>query len=179
MTSQSRAAYLAGFMDGEGSFSIVKTRQIRFTVGGSEVRGIRYQLHIKITNTHENVLKWISANFGGQISAKKLVKHWKPKWELTVTGSAKMERFVLSILPYLIVKREQALVALEFIKLFGQEVPEQRAELRQKMRALNKSKQPHPESPEANMPNTIIPIVKIESELIGDYESDLAVTQVS
>ena len=177
MTPQSKAAYLAGFMDGEGSFSIVKTYQITKRVDGTKHKGIRYHLHIKIANTDLNVLKWISHNFGGQVSIK---KDWNPKWKTrydwTLTGYGNMEKFILAILPYLLIKRKQALVALEFARLSGQECPESRDVLRNKMLALNNSKQPHSESLTTNTQNTVTS-VKIESELIGDYESALGVIQ--
>jgi hypothetical protein len=158
MSSQSNAAYLAGFMDGEGSFSIVKTYQIKKRVDGSKVKGIRYHLHVKITNTNKQVLDWIVEHFGGQLSNKKQVCDWKPKWDLTITGNGKMESFILAILPYLIVKKQQAQVALDFARLHGQDVPEERDRLRHIMLALNNSSQPHSKSPTTNTSNIDTPV---------------------
>jgi len=154
MPTQTDAAYLAGFMDGEGSFSIVKTYQIKQRVDGSKSKNIRYHLHVKITNTNKAILDWIVNHFGGRLSDKKQVKDWKPKWDLTVTGNGNMEKFILSILPYLKIKREQALIALSFVRLHGQEKPEDRNRLRQKMLALNNSSQSHSKPLETNTPNT-------------------------
>jgi hypothetical protein len=180
MSPQSRAAYLAGFMDGEGSFSIVKTHQITKRKDGTKHKGVRYHLHIKIANTNLAVLKWIVEHFGGQISKKKdWSPKWKPRYDWTLTGYGRMEAVILSILPYLQIKREQSLVALEFARLNGQEVPEKRNELRNKMLILNDSKQPHSESLTTNTQDTENDSVKIESELIGDYESALGVTQAA
>lgn len=179
MSPQSRAAYLAGFMDGEGSFSIVKTYQINERKDGSKHKCIRYHLHIKIANTNLPVLEWIVLHFGGQISAK---KDWSPKWkkryDWTLTGHSRMEVMILALLPYLLIKREQALVALEFARLNGQECPEERSRLRDKMLLLNNSSQPHSESLTTNMQDTE-ETVKIESELTGDRESELGVILVS
>jgi hypothetical protein len=175
MNTQSKAAYLAGFMDGEGSFSIVKTYQIKRHVDGTKVKNIRYHMHIKISNTNEAVLKWIVKHFGGQISSKKLIKHWKPRWDLTITGNKNMEKYILSILPYLIIKREQALVALSFVRLHGKEVPEERAKLRDKMLALNNSSQPHSKSQTTNTLNSPENGQKIESELNSNVKRESAV----
>lgn len=180
MSPQSRAAYMAGFMDGEGCFSIVKAHSITKRADGSKKRGVRFHLHIKITNTNLAVLEWIVTHFGGQISSKKTWSNhptWKDRYEWTLTGYGRMEKVILSILPYLIIKREQALVALEFARLNGQECPEKRSVLRDKMLALNNSQQPHSKSVTTNMQDT--PSVKIESELTGDCESELGVIQVS
>ena len=176
MTKQSKAAYLAGFMDGEGCFSIVKTYQIKRHVDGSKIRGIRYHLHIKIANTNKAVLDWIVLHFGGQVSTKMAQGSWKTRYDLTITGNGSMERFILSILPYLIVKRKQALVALDFVRLHRQEVPKERELLRQEMLRLNNSSQSHSESQTTNTPDTEVP-VKIESDLMGDHESVPAVMQ--
>jgi hypothetical protein len=176
MSAQSNAAYLAGFMDGEGSFSIVKTYQIKQRVDGSKVKNIRYHLHVKITNTNKTVLDWIVEHFGGQLSNKKQVREWKPKWDLTITGNASMERFILAIMPYLIVKKKQAQTALDFARLHGQDVPEERDRLRQIMLQLNNSSQCHSKSVTTNTPNMDESVLKIESELTGDCESEPAVT---
>lgn len=180
MNKQSKAAYLAGFMDGEGCFSIVKTYQIKRLVDGSKSKSksIRYHLHVKIANTNKDVLNWIVINFGGQISMKQSHAGWRTRYDLTITGNGAMEKFILSILPYLIVKRNQALVALNFVRLHGQEVPEERARLRQEMLQLNNSSQPHSKSQTTNTPDTSKE-VKIESDLMGDHESAPVVTQTA
>ncbi len=139
MSKQTNAAYLAGFMDGEGTFSIVKTHQIRRHVDGTKVKNVRYHLHVKITNTDKKVLDWIVEHFGGQLSERKRIEGEKRKWELTISGNSSMEKFILSILPYLKVKILQAMVALDFVRLHGQEVPEERDKLRYQMLKLNNS----------------------------------------
>ena len=180
MTLQSKLAYLAGFMDGEGSFSIVKTYQIVKAVDGTKSKKIRYHLHIKIANTNLPVLQWIVENFGGVVYTK---KNWNPKWkqryDWTLTKNSRIEVFILGILPYLQIKKEQAQIALDFSRLHGQEVPEERNRLRLLMLRLNDSSQPHSESLETNTSNIVtkppepegFDDIKIESELMGDHES--------
>jgi len=173
MSKQTNAAYLAGFMDGEGTFSIVKTHQVRQHVDGSKFKGIRYHMHVKITNTDKKVLDWIVKHFGGQLSERKRVEGEKRKWELTISGNHSMENFILSILPYLKVKRAQAMVALDFVRLHGQEVPEKREKLRHQMLVLNnsgKSKDFNSKSVET-ITQDVSEDTMIESVLIGDSES--------
>jgi hypothetical protein len=176
MSKQSDAAYLAGFMDGEGSISIVKTYGIKRHVNGDKVKNIRFHLHMKIANTNRGVLDWICGKFGGQVYAKKeCSSQWKPRFDWVLIGNKNMERVLLAILPYLHIKHRQALIALEFVRLHGQEMPEIRASLREKMLTLNNSGQSRPETPTTNMPNTLSR-VKIESELDGDIKSVPMVT---
>jgi hypothetical protein len=84
-----------------------------------------------------------------------------------------MENFILSILPYLKVKRAQAMVALDFVRLHGQEVPEKREKLRHQMLVLNnsgKSKDFNSKSVET-ITQDVSDDTMIESVLIGDNES--------
>ena len=126
----------------------------------------------------KDVLKWVVEHFGGQISVKKNWNtKWKQRYDWTLTGYNSMEKFILAILPYLIIKRQQAFVALEFARLNGQEVPEKRNELRNKMLILNNSSQPHSESLTTNTSGTELhDSVKRESDLVGDNKSTTMVT---
>jgi len=179
MTFQSRCAYMAGLMDGEGSFSIVKTSAKSKSKKPEKFgkRNIRYHLHIKIANTSLAMLEWVTANFGGQISIKKKWKaNWKKRYDWVMTSNSKMEKFSLNVLPYLIVKAEQAKIAIEFCRLHGQVNPQERIRLRNIMLGLNDSCQPHSDSLETNTPNCPENGQMTESELRGDSQSDLTVT---
>jgi len=185
-------------MDGEGSFSIVKTYQVVKAVDGTKSKKIRYHLHVKIANTNLPVLQWIVENFGGVVYTKKnWNSKWKQRYDWTMTKNSRIEVFILGILPYLQIKKEQAQVALDFSRLHGQEVPEERDRLRHIMLQLNDSSQPHSESLETNTQDTLkgstehifgcacgfcklgFTNVKIEPELAGDSESVPVVTQGS
>ena len=72
-----------------------------------------------------------------------------------------------------IIKKRQADVALEFVSLFGQHNPERRQELREMMLELNKVGSPETNTLGVPSGNDGI---KIESDLIGDYESAPVVT---
>lgn len=90
--------YIAGFFDGEGCITI---------------HSRNYQLRLLIGNTYINVLKNIQDTCGGRIyrNEKKKYKKLSYVWE---TSSNNAISFLESILPYLIVKKEEALIALDF-----------------------------------------------------------------
>jgi len=161
MTKQSKCAYLAGLLDGEGSFSIIKT-------------GGRYQLHIKIATTTPQMLRWVVKHFGGTIYTKKpFVVNWRTRYDWQCPSGKATEPLLLSVLPYLTVKKQQANTALKYVRLNGAPCPSVREELHQEMMKLNSSRF-------ANRPTTNTPDapkgVKIESELHGDMQSAPAVT---
>jgi hypothetical protein len=104
-------AYLAGLFDGEGSVNIFKqsNRKDRINPG--------YFLEISIGNTHKGVLQWVLENFGGRLTqnAEQYTKRNHPTWRWRASSNEASE--VLTImLPYLVVKKEQALLAVEFQK---------------------------------------------------------------
>ena len=114
--TQAAWAYLAAMIDGEGWIGIVKTfktgkaTQQRFRNG--RLRPVRYKLRITITNSHRGPMDWLLVQFGGKAYAST-----KPTgtvvWMWVCSESAQ-ERTLRGVLPYLIVKRENALIGLEF-----------------------------------------------------------------
>ena len=153
-------AYLAGIMDGEGSWSIASGG--RKPSIGHPKGYINWQLKISIGNTNEILHDWLLENVGGAKYLGHQSKTDKQKsgynWQLH--GKENMKEFTLGILPYLVLKREQALLALETIAVEGKN-PELRKEQWLKMKTLNRKGK----TVETNTPNTSSPEVKIESDL--------------
>ena len=89
-------------------------------------------------------MDWFVENFGGVVYKKKqALNPKKPVYQWFTKGGWKaQEKFLLSILPYLLIKREQALVALEFIRMLRQEDVEKRKELWTRCGALNRGESP-------------------------------------
>ena len=86
-------AYIAGLFDGEGCVNINIRR------GGKKA-----ELTVAITNLHVGVLKYVQSHFGGRLSNvgnKKATPDWRCE-------SNKAVSFLKVILPYLIIKKEQA-----------------------------------------------------------------------
>ncbi len=104
--------YVAGFFDGEGCVCITKThRKIRDTH--------EYVLSTGIGNTYAPILYYLKEEFGGYIhlnlSAKKRKATYKPFFQWHITGK-KARCFLEKLLPYLIVKKEQAEIGIAFQK---------------------------------------------------------------
>lgn len=150
MTKQSKFSYLAGFMDGEGSFSIVKTFSVQRKRDGSKQKYVTYKCMVSVCNTNKEVMDWIALTFGGKVltgSNKNRNPKYKTRYAWFRTSHEDIEKFTLGVLPYLIVKRKQALIALEFCKTYytgrigsqelGPEVNAKRDDLRREMMRLN------------------------------------------
>ena len=145
-------AYIAGFVDGEGCFSIDKSvRKDR------KYKTAIYGFSIRISQTQLEVLEWIQTHIGGNIYERKSRDRQYPKcktsWHLQLYGKT-AERAVPLLAPYLRVKQPHVKVALEFFEkrgnIFGirnakghqvRLPPEMRAErerLYREMRKLNR-----------------------------------------
>ena len=101
-------AYIAGFIDGEGSVGLNRcnTRK-RFC----------YRLEVQVMQVDKRPLEFIQQHFGGSISLR---KHDNPKWNdcwHLIFADKAAEKILRGILPYLIVKREKALVAIKYREL--------------------------------------------------------------
>jgi uncharacterized protein (DUF2225 family) len=93
------------------------------------------------------------------------------KW--TLNSNESREKLLLAILPYLLEKREQAKLLLKFVRLHRVENPELREKLYQEMKLLHYQKSLTTNTSSASEPSE----VKIESDLMGDYESAPDVNQ--
>jgi hypothetical protein len=97
-------AYLAGFIDGEGSICVFGYHNRRHSA-----------LRLTAYNTNREVLEWIAFNFGGRVRP---VKRRTPKnrpqfvWEISARPAATI---LLAIRPYLQVKAQQAELFLEVV----------------------------------------------------------------
>ena len=99
-------SYMAGIVDGEGCIAI----------NGSEHK---QQLVVTVANSNEPLIRWIALHFGGHtnINYSENEKHRNSYcWRLY---GHQTEGFLKSILPYLIVKKSQAELVLEFLKILS------------------------------------------------------------
>lgn len=174
-------AYLAGIMDGEGTLTVMRKKYNPAQFAKDIARGKRsvypkcatysYYVSITVKNTDLRLIRWLQARFGGSYFPDKNRKaNWKISYRWQLFGRENQERFLLGILPYVILKEEQAKILLEFIRMRGSPDVERRKGMYERMMELNR----RGESPETNTPNT--ETVKIESELHGDMQSAPLVT---
>lgn len=99
-------AYLSGFFDGEGHISIIS-----FVGHGYR----QYAARIHVTNTDVPSLEHYKSIFGGKIRPHSKPRKQTYRWELTI--NLDRMRFILSMLPYSIVKKEEANIVLQFLRL--------------------------------------------------------------
>lgn len=99
--SETDKAYVAGFVDGEGTVVIGRRYDIQVTIGQVDIRPLHR----------------IAGFYGGHVS---FVDRHNPRWKsyhrVTVAGNAAV-RMLRDILPYLIVKADQAELALRLMSV--------------------------------------------------------------
>lgn len=160
--SKAKFSYLAGILDGEGCITIG---------AGQKETCINYNAIVSVQNTSKKLIDWLQSKFGGQVYlSKKATEKTKPAWMWRLTQKKAIELLLLAVLPYLIIKQEQAKVLLSFVRLTPEANSELRAVYWQRLRILNA----RGVSVTTNMQDTS-PEVKIESELHGDMQSDPSV----
>ena len=108
--------YIAGLFDGEGWITIAK-----LDLGGYRKYSkdyMRYQLHIGIGMTYRPVITQLHSQLGGgEFVINRSAQAKMPKartnylWKLSSNPAA---AFLNQVLPYLVVKKEEAEIAIEF-----------------------------------------------------------------
>ena len=80
-----------------------------------------FRIVIGLSNTVPGVLYSIQEMFGGDIcvSNRKKATHHKTVWAWKVSGREVATRFLLAIEPYVIVKKEQVKLGLEYLETVG------------------------------------------------------------
>lgn len=119
MTLETIKAYAAGIIDGEGCITIRRKRN-------PENSRNYYNLVVKVGMTgNSSAIDILKTNWGGQICLSGKLRRQK-QWSIYCLQA---EKFLRDVLPYLIVKKNQAEVALDFHKnrkrsseLYGEQV---------------------------------------------------------
>lgn len=132
-------AYLAGILDGEGCISSA------FTPEGKPM------FRIRMGNNFKPLVDLFQRIYGGWFHTQQAYDKVDEFYTWEITTKDLKERFLLQTLPYLRVKREQAKIALELVRLPSSPNRELRKKLCDKIRLINTP--------------------KIQSELMGDRES--------
>ena len=179
-TNKEDWSYLAGLFDGEGTFSIYQNSgNYKTTASGDKKQYNFTNSRVEITNTNVDLMEWLVKHFGGVYythrrakSVHKMAYSWRPK------GKKNTENIILGIIPYLVIKPQQANIVLEYLRLGSscgteRRDVDRRFELMRQCQELNKRGL----SVTTNMQNTSDEEAKRESELISDNESALGVIQ--
>lgn len=161
MNDKAKYSYLAGIIDGEGCLLVSRSNRGNY---------MNYYGRIHVKNTDYRLIQWLLDHFGGNVHSgtpTDLEKHSKAySWYFSGDAHDK-ETLLLALMPYLIVKKEQAKILVEFFRMSGEKNPAKREELYQRNAALNR----RGPTVETNTQVTEQDSVKIESELTGDSES--------
>ena len=139
-------AYLAGFFDGEGSIYFVETKGT-------------IRLDVSLSNTFEPAIKAYQNVFGGHTRKREPHNGNLAMYEWKIGRQSDLENFLLAVLPYLVTKREQAKIALDFVRNRKSISLEEGRKIKLQVSNLNGK--------------------KIESDLAGDRECALPVTEVA
>jgi hypothetical protein len=175
-------SYLAAMFDGEGTFSIYQNNgNYHTTVDGEKKQYNFTNSRVSITNTNIELMEWLVSHFGGVYythrrakAVHKIAYDWRPK------GKKNTEELILGILPYLVLKKQQANLVLQYIRLGSSQGTvrndvDARRLLMIECQKLNKRGQPL-------TTNTLVDSfpneneLMIESDLTGDRESERMVT---
>lgn len=147
-------AYLAGMFDGEGSSYIIRVKQSKASGGN----GFYYRACVSLGCTFEPVIVDLFNTYGGFTRKRPPHNGILPMYEWDIKDNKGKEKFLLSILPYLITKRKQSKIVLDFVRLCGTPDPEKRKRMWFTCSELNGKKR--------------------ESDLTGDCKRASVVTQI-
>jgi DNA-directed RNA polymerase subunit RPC12/RpoP len=136
-TDPIKLSYIAGLFDGEGSVSIIKTKPAK------EGQSFQYALHVTISNQDTDVLYFVkdTLTLGGVHNCR----GYNYKWISSNRGAA---IFLKCLAPYLHIKKDRALIGVEFQSLvtkdfhglkcgLSKEQLDKREQLRQQVLGLN------------------------------------------
>lgn len=114
MLSETDKAWMAGFLDGDGSIYI-----------GRQVRKNRpspaYRVYVLVSNTNREVIEFFRDAYGGRLynvherRKDKRGKKWADAWDWNCP-QAQAHKILEDVLPYLKLKRPRAEVCLEFLR---------------------------------------------------------------
>lgn len=160
--TDAQLGYFAGIVDGEGCFVVgLYGSKSRHT--GKQI--MNYHTYIKVSNTDENLIKWIHDVVGGtnwqQHRSTRVNKYDRTVYNIQLSGET-LDLIMPLIYPYLIVKKLQCDVMLRMRSTFkrnnrlskrdnSQEIHDLRHVCYSEMRALNSRWHNHPIKPKYDL----------------------------
>ena len=133
-------AYIAGLVDGEGCVGI-------YSCGISRRVREHFTLQVKVSSTDHEILMWLRDVTGiGRLRSQRSRPRCKPAW-VWETKSRQATALLVSIHPWLRIKKPQADTAIEFagtmtprgtVHRIGEEVYAHREVLRRRLRMMNR-----------------------------------------
>jgi hypothetical protein len=175
--------YAAGIIDGEGCISIYISKRFDKRQNKFVYRPV---LEISAYQADKRLTDWLQFHYGGAQYEHIMKNSTRPGYQWTAPRGKAREPFILEILPYLILKREQALLALEYLRTPATwDMNVKRFDLARRCSVFNRKASAHSQvakkyeeamlsvgaSPTTNTSNIGSDAVKIESELHGDMQN--------
>lgn len=105
MIKKEVAAYAAGLFDGEGSVDIYNATPAKASKSPS------FMLRVTIAQKDGKVMYWLKENFGGYVGIDRHRKYFIHRWDIR---SQKAVVFLRIIAPFVIIKKPQVELAMEF-----------------------------------------------------------------
>ena len=109
-TDTDKLAYIAGLVDGEGCIDIHSHQSPRRQTKS-------YQLRLTISNTSPAPIEWLVRNVGGSVDGGRNSRQLCYNWNVLDVNA---ENLLRALLPFLVVKHDQAVIGLEIRALTGQ-----------------------------------------------------------
>lgn len=108
--------YTAAMLDGEGCISIATYVQ-KIKKAGKVYRYLNTQLAVSIFQCDERLMKWLMHHYGGRYHVRPAKPPRKIGWSWVPPMGKNLEPFLLEIMPYILLKKEQVLLALQYVRL--------------------------------------------------------------
>lgn len=100
-------AYYAGFLDGDGSINAQLVRRVEYRLG--------FQIRVSITFFQKTTRHWFLQKVASFFPGGTLRKRKDGISEYSLVGPARVSQMCASLLPFLQIKRRQALLVLEIV----------------------------------------------------------------
>lgn len=139
-------AYVAGLLDAEGCFTIVKQT--------TELQD-HYHPRLILVSTFRPVIEWMVDNFGGVLYHKKLQPPRQDAYHWKTNSKEQTCKFISLVLPYLKLKKDEAATLLEFCSLPSKKLIEERERLYQKIRQQKKRESVTTETQDFSLKNSL------------------------
>jgi hypothetical protein len=105
-----RYAWAAGFLDGEGCITLGATSPSKYT----------WNPIVSVCQTHPEPLDELAALFGGKVKLRSYsTSAGTPVYIWVTNGAVNTSNVLEKVLPYLVLKRRQAEIVLEYCKTVG------------------------------------------------------------
>lgn len=102
-------AYVAGIIDGEGYIGLIPS-------SSKQLKNPSYSPKVKVTNTNEEMVIFLYKTFGGHLDKLRFLNNpvFKPARMWTLSNKVNVKPFLISLIPYLKIKKKQAELVINY-----------------------------------------------------------------